>query len=137
MLPSKKICVISVNQIKKYDDLRQRPDLALSPLDTGLAKDGNILVRVHNIGAVKAENITVALTRGGQAVATRTINAIEPPLDLNPRIKEVTFQDVQPGDVIALDPDDAIKEISEHNNRLIFEGSSFSRPTNRGLARML
>ena len=137
MLPSKKICVFSVNQIKKYDDLRQRPDLALSPLDTGLAKDGNILVRVHNIGAVKAENITVALTRGGQAVATRTINAIEPPLDLNPRIKEVTFQDVQPGDVIALDPDDAIKEISEHNNRLIFEGSSFSRPTNRGLARML
>jgi len=127
-LPSKKICVLDVSQIKKYDDLRRRADLALSPLDSSLAKNGSVVVRVHNIGAKTAENITVTLTRRGQTIATRTIDALEAPLDLGPRIKEVTFQDAQPGDVITLDPDNAILEIAEHNNRLIVKESGFARP---------
>ena len=127
-LPAGKICVLNITQIKKYDDLRHRADLALSPLDASLAKNGSVVVRVHNIGAKTAENITVTLMRGGRIIATHAIDPLEAPLDLAPRIKEVTFQNTQPGDIITLDPDNAILEIAEHNNRLIFQGSGFVRP---------
>jgi len=127
-VPSKKICVLNISQIDKYDDLRRRADLALSPLDSSRAKNGSVLVRVHNIGAKSAKNITVTLTRRGRIIATRTIDALEAPLDLAPRIKELTFQDAQPGDAITLDPDNAIPEITEHNNRLIVPESGLAAP---------
>ena len=65
--------------------------------------------------------------RGGRTITTHTIASLEAPLDLEPRIKEVSFQNAQSGDVITLDPDNTISEIAEHNNRLVYKGSGFVR----------
>ncbi len=111
-LPPRQVTVVRVEQLQALGGLRRRPDLALSRGDSGS-------VRVHNIGSVEAEEIRVELRRGDRVVGSRIIDRIEAPLDLHPRRVTVSFEGVRAGDVIVVDPDDRIPEITEHNNRLV------------------
>jgi hypothetical protein len=118
-LPPKQVTIVEVKQVEQLGDLRSRADLALSPLDTYLGPEGEIDVKVHNIGALPARDITVSLVRGGTVVASHVIEHIEDPHDLLPRIATVHFSDAQDRDTVIVDPEETIPEIAEHNNRLV------------------
>ncbi|MCZ6633812.1 MAG: hypothetical protein O7G87_10420, partial [bacterium] len=116
-------------QVEKLDDLLDRADLALSPLDTVCETnitwqyDSLVRIRVHNIGARPAENVEVALIRKGEKIFTRILPRIEAPLDLKPRVAITYTTMAQVGDTIVVDPDNAIPEITESNNRLVVDES--------------
>jgi hypothetical protein len=117
-LPSRVLTLVDIRQTRPLDDLLDRPDLALSPLDTKLGKDGGAQVVVHNIGARPAAKAEAVLLRSGRKVAGQPIPPLEAPLDLTPRTATLTFPEARKGDEIALDPDNTIPEIAKHNNRL-------------------
>ena len=121
-LPPRQVTVLEAEQVERLDDILERADLALSPIDTRLAADGALEVKVHNIGARPARDVTVCLVRHDESVASRTIALIEDPYDLDPRIVSLGFPGAQPGDEVVVDPDDVIPEIAEHNNRLRIGG---------------
>ena len=50
-LPARQVTVVQVEQIAKLDDITQRADLALSPLDTHFTGYDEVAVTLHNIGA--------------------------------------------------------------------------------------
>ena len=120
-LPPKRLTMVEITQVEKLDDILERPDLALSPLDTKRQAGGSLEARVHNIGAKAAANVEVALVRDGKTVAAERITALQAPLDLVPRIATVTFKDARAGDQVVVDPANAIPEIAEHNNRVRLE----------------
>ena len=134
-LPPRRQTIIEAEQVERLDDLLDRPDLALSPLDTTRFDHSNwqyenlITVRVHNIGARAAENIELAQIRNGEKVRTIVLSKIEAPLDLKPRMAVAHIVNAQVGDEIVVDPDNAIPEIAEHNNRLIVQESGLVWPT--------
>ena len=117
-LPPRQVTVLKVEQLAQLDDIRVRADLALSPIDTRLGKDGGVEVKVHNIGAKPAQKVRVVLERNGRTAAERSVDAIEAPLDMTPRVATVRFASVRTGDTIVVDPDNEIPEIAESNNRL-------------------
>ena len=133
-LPPGRQTLVEVEQIQPLDDLLDRPDLALSPLDTTRdvtitwQYDGLVRVRVHNIGARPAEDIEVALMRNGEKIRSIVLSGIEAPLDMKPRVAVAHFTNALVGDEIVVDPDNAIPEIAEHNNRLIVRESGLVRP---------
>ena len=123
-LPPNQLTRLEIEQIEQLDNLLDRADLALSPLDTKREVnitwqyDTLVRIRVHNIGAHPAEQIEVALIRQGEKIATRLIPEIEAPHDLKPRMAVTYITEAQPGDIIVVDPDNKIPEITESNNRL-------------------
>jgi len=133
-LPPRRQTLIEIEQVEALDDLLERPDLALSPLDSTRLDHSTwqyenlITVRVHNIGGRPAENIELAQIRKGVKVRTIVLSKIEAPLDLQPRIAVAHIVNAQIGDEIVVDPEDAIPEIAEHNNRLIFQERGLVRP---------
>jgi len=118
-LPPRRLTLIDITQTEKLDDILERADLALSPLDTRLERDGTLVVRVHNIGAKTAAGVQVVLMRRGKQVASRPIPTLDAPLDLVPCVATVTFERARAGDEVVVDPSNAIPEIAEHNNRLV------------------
>ncbi|HAA77571.1 TPA: hypothetical protein DCE37_20860, partial [Candidatus Latescibacteria bacterium] len=133
-LPPGQSTVVDIEQIERADDLLERADLALSPLDSSYEEFATwqyasmLRVRVHNIGARAAENINVSLLRGGERVHHVVLKRIEAPLDLEPRVVEVHFPDAEVGDEVVVDPDHTISEIAEHNNRLVIRASGLAWP---------
>jgi len=133
-LPPSRQTVIEIEQVEPLDDLLDRPDLALSPLDStrevfsSWQYESLLRIRVHNIGARAAENVKVALIRKGKKISSKVLTRIEAPLDLKPRVAVVHFTNTQVGDEIVVDPENAIPEIAEHNNRLIVQESGLARP---------
>ena len=127
-LPPRQITVVQADSVQPLDDIRDRADLALSPLDLSVLPNGSAEVGVHNIGVLPASNVTVTLERYGQPVATQTVAALDAPLDFLPRKATVTFSPVQDGDVVAVDPLNEIPEITEHNNRLTIAGGAPADP---------
>ncbi len=133
-LPPRRQTIIEVEQVERLDDLLDRPDLALSPLDStcdvfsSWQYESLLRIRVHNIGARAAENVEVALIREGEKIQSIILSKLEAPLDLKPRVAVVHFTNAQVGDEIVVDPKDAIPEIAKHNNRLIVQESGFVRP---------
>ena len=126
-LPPGQVTIIEATQIEKLDDIMERADLALSPIDTKLDSKGGVDVRVHNIGAKPARDIVVKLLRGEAVIGSKTIDHIEDPHDLEPRIALLRFDGAAAGDVIMVDPRNAIPEIAEHNNRLALGAVGVSR----------
>ena len=118
-LPPHRTTVVRAEQVERLDDLLARADLAVSALDMRREADGTVAVQVHNIGAKAASDVRVALQRGGKTIREVTIPRIDAPNDLRPRMTPVRFRDALAGDVIMVDPENAIPEIAEHNNRLV------------------
>ena len=74
-LRSRQVTVVEVEQLEQLDDIRNRADLAVSPLDTQL--DGDTLTaRIHNIGNRPAKDVRVVLMRGEAIVAAKVIPRI-------------------------------------------------------------
>jgi len=71
-----------------------RADLAVAPRDVGFAR-GQLTVRVHNVGAASATDVSVTAYEGtdtsGTVIGTGTIAALEAPTDLVPRSAEITL----------------------------------------------
>ena len=120
-LPPGRTTAIEITQLKKLDDIVERADLALSPIDTRRKPDGTVDVIVHNIGAKPSPASVVQLVRDGKVIATRKIGSLEAPLDLQPRIVTIHFTGAKPDDRVFIDPENAIPEIAEHNNALTLQ----------------
>jgi len=129
LLPPGRLTRIEIDQVEPLNDLLDRADLALSPLDTvrelnmTWQYDSLVRIRVHNIGARPAAQVEVALLRNGQKILTRLLPEIEAPIDLAPRVAMTYTTIAQPGDTIVVDPDNRIPEITESNNRLVVDES--------------
>jgi hypothetical protein len=123
-LPPRQVTVLKIEQLERLDNIRNRADLALSPLDTRLDPDGTLTAKIHNIGAKRAEEVRVVLKHDDRILASKVIPQIEAPLDLQPKVISVRFESARDGNVLLIDPDDDIPEIAEHNNRLTLAPSS-------------
>ena len=115
-LPPGRTTAIRITQIEKLDNIVERADLALSPIDTRLTPGGKVEVHVHNIGGKPSPATAVRLMRGDKVIATREIAPVEAPLDLRPRVVKVSFTGTKPGDRVVVDPENTVPEIAEHNN---------------------
>jgi hypothetical protein len=117
-LPSRRALIYEFRQLKKYAPLHERPDVAISSAD--VLRDGaNIQVTVHNIGAVDAKNIVVALRDNkGKIVASKVLSSLAAPLDLLPKTATVIFPNVAQAVEVVLDPEGTLTEITELNNEV-------------------
>jgi hypothetical protein len=117
-LPPRQGVIYEFRQLKKYTPLHERPDVAISPED--VRRDGaSISVTVHNIGAANAKNIIVALLdKNGKTLAAEVLPQLAAPLDLLPKTAVVTLPYNSDATEVALDPQGALLEITELNNRV-------------------
>jgi len=119
---------------------RELPDLALTeadvmlpPAEPRVGEDAVIRVAVHNIGSAPAEKLVVALMEAGERLDERVLENLDPPNDLEPKIARVDLN-WKPDLArtyrltVAIDPDDAVKEIYELNNRVDFEARASQLP---------
>ncbi len=119
-LPPRQTTIVEIEQVEALDDIRDRPDLALSPLDTTVA-EGTVRGVVHNIGVAGVASTEIALVNPqGEVVAHETLTEI-PGIgaDLEPvRIDyELTGVPADPaGWQVVTDPAEAVDEIYEGNN---------------------
>jgi hypothetical protein len=103
-----------------------RPDLGFTREDVVLSTSADALfVKVHSLGAVGSPATTVALRNSdGKIVATAAVPALEAPIDLAPKIADVTIklppQTNLSGATIEIDPDDTLGEITRMNNLVKF-----------------
>lgn len=110
-LPPGVVTIVEIEQQQRLDPIRTRADLALS------FRDGT--VRVHNIGSSTAAGFRVVIRRGEQIVDSVELRSLEAPFDLRPRWQVVPFErPPRIGDVIEVDPDHLILEITEDNNQI-------------------
>jgi hypothetical protein len=115
-LPPGVVTIIELEQQERLDSIQTRADLALS------IQDGT--VRVHNIGSRAAEGFRVVVRRGDEIADSVEIRSLEAPLDLHPRSRPVPFEKpIQSGDVIEVDPENQIPEITEVNNQIQIESA--------------
>lgn len=124
-LAPRQVTIVEVTRIQALDDIRSRPDLALSPLDTTVT-EGRVRGVLHNIGtaAVEVTEITL-LNPQGEVVTRKTLRDI-PGIgeDLQPVRVEYELTGV-PTDVtgwrVVVDDAGAVAEIYEGNNELRLE----------------
>ena len=119
-LPPGGVTVVEFEQLERLDDIRQRPDLAIAAREISVS-DGVLSGVVHNIGATPAASYVVALADAeGVLRARKTFGPLAAPADLEPKRRPFRF-DALPADVkawsVRVDPDDAVAEIFEGNNR--------------------
>jgi hypothetical protein len=117
-LPARRLMIYELHQLKAYTPLDQRCDVAISADDVG--RDGaNLKVTVHNIGAVAAENVVVAVQDAhGKVLASTVIPRLEAPLDLMPKTAEVSLPASADAATVVLDPQHKLTEITEANNTM-------------------
>lgn len=117
-LPPRQVVVLELTQTAKLDDLRLRPDLALSAFETRV--DNAITGVVHNIGGGPAPATTVVLlTPGGEVTQTARISPLAAPDDLQPKRAAFRFSLPRPstrGWRVVVDPDNLVPELYEGNN---------------------
>lgn len=89
-VPSRKLLVVAIEQIKSASQTRAAADLAVAARDISF-KNGVVKVNVHNVGNITANNITVELWSGNKKITARKIDHIEAPNDLKPRSKAIDF----------------------------------------------
>ena len=119
-LPPGTVTVLELEQIERLDDIRQRPDLAITGREVSAA-DGVVSGVVHNIGAKPVSSYVVALADpNGRLRASKALGPLAAPTDLEPKRQSFRFEGV-PADVggwtVRVDPDDAVAEVFEGNNR--------------------
>jgi hypothetical protein len=125
-LPPRKVLIVELDQVKALPRPELLPDPAVGKGDVfyDVATD-RLKVVVHNLGAAPAKNVTVRFeSPTGTLLAQRVIPLLEAPLDLQPRTAVVWLPQplLLPLDrvVIRLDPDGVIEEITDENNRIVW-----------------
>jgi len=117
-----------VEQVKPAEPVETRADLAVASRDVVRdAKTGEVCVTVHNVGSRGASQVTVRLTdASGKTVAETTVPSVPAPLDLRPKTVTVRLkarEKLTEGTYsVVVDPDDAVPEITERNNRVGLRG---------------
>ncbi|MEX2045001.1 MAG: hypothetical protein WD941_06580, partial [Opitutus sp.] len=97
----------------------ERPDLGIEREDVSFSGN-SVTVRVHSLGSVATVPVSIALRdAAGAILASETVPAIEAPVDLMPRIREIVLR-VPPGTSlkgasIVLDPERQVEEITRLN----------------------
>ena len=134
-LPPRIPQVVEVRQIKNRGGAKELPDLAITQdewktVASPRSDTVTIAIPVHNIGIQRAMDVQVELRKieDGKAttVAVQRIPRIDAPLDLNPKQVAVQFHIRTDGVKtcryqIWVDPRNAIREITETNNRVTVE----------------
>jgi hypothetical protein len=115
--------IVEIEQIEALEPIHDRPDLALSPLDT-VGEDGAVRGVVHNIGHAPVESALLALVSAqGEVVAEQALAGI-PGIgeDLEPVRVEYELTGV-PDDVagwrVVIDHAQTVDEIYEGNNAIL------------------
>ncbi|MBM3474749.1 MAG: hypothetical protein FJX75_15910 [Armatimonadetes bacterium] len=118
-LPPKTVMVLELTQTEKLDDIRERPDLAITEREIEV-KDGVVSGVIHNIGGGDAPAFEVALAdAAGKVVARQTLGPLAAPVDLEPKRVAFRFEGVPDntgGWRVVLDPEGRIAEVYEGNN---------------------
>ncbi len=91
LIPSRRLQVISLEQVKTGPKTVVAPDVAISGRDISFAS-GQLDVKVHNVGSVTAKQVTVELWNGMRRIESATIAQIDAPNDLLPRWKTISFK---------------------------------------------
>ena len=113
---------LTLERVEEATPLRERPDIGIG--EEGIRFDGNRLrVSVHNLGSQPTpETELIFVDTDGSVVDRQRVPAMEPPLDLQPKVTEVTLSVRQGTEgTLILDPDDQIEEITKRNNRFTIE----------------
>ena len=126
-LPPRQSAILRIEPIRTQPVNYDQPDAAISLMDTELVYGEHLVVRVHNIGRKPIENLLVRVRdgRSGQVVVTgeQTIDRIEAPLDLKPKIKTVEFKNINANTygsiIIEVDPENRVEDLNRHNNRIV------------------
>lgn len=108
--------VITADLLEAGEDVRSRPDLAISSFD--LKREGDdLVVVVHNIGGSDAPAGVpiVAVDADGREVARTLLPALPAPVDCAPSMAEVQIAAPNAASV-RIDPDDSLAEITGVNN---------------------
>jgi hypothetical protein len=126
-LPPQKVLIVELDQLQSLPRRERLPDLAVGKNDAfyDVATD-RLKVVVHNLGAEPARGVTVRFEDPtGALLAQREIPLLEAPLDLEPKTAVVWLPQplLLPHDriVVRVDPDGAIDEITDENNRIVWE----------------
>lgn len=121
-LQPRQVTIVEIEQIEPLAPIYDRPDLALSPLDTVVA-NGTVRGVAHNIGQSAAGPTAIALIgAGGEVVASQALASL-PGIgsDLQPVRVEFELTGV-PANVdgwqVVIDREGSIDEICEGNNTL-------------------
>ncbi len=124
-LPPGQVTIVEIEQTQALDDIRTRPDLALSPLDTTVA-EGAVRGVLHNLGVAGVDAVEIALVSPqGEVIARRTLTDI-PGIgdDLQPVRIPYELTGV-PADAtgwrVVVDDAGAVEEIYEGNNAVRLE----------------
>jgi hypothetical protein len=100
-------------------------DVIIQPAEPRAGEAAVLRVAVHNIGSAPAQNVVVALAENGNRIDAQVVN-LDAPNDLEPKIGTATLT-WNPEIArtyrftVTLDPEDAIQEITEVNNRVDLE----------------
>lgn len=121
-LAPKTLSVVELKQTQRLDDERDRPDLALNPLDTKV-EGSRVQGVAHNIGARDVASFVVTLVDPrGDVRMKRTMGPLSAPTDLVPKCAPFRFEG-RPADTtgwsVVIDPADLIEEIYEGNNKVV------------------
>jgi len=123
--PPRQTLVLELRLVEELDGITGRPDLAVGREDVTV-EDGSVRVSVHNLGAARSPQTTVQVQDAqGKVMAEAEVAPVEAPLDLRPRTAEVTLP-LRGAPVrrcrVAVDPTDAVREITEVNNVVVVGG---------------
>jgi len=132
-IPARTLWLVTCRQLTSLDDIRQRPDLAVSAEDARYdARNGVLTVVVHNIGAKATGPFALRVTSGGKTLLEeKALGSLDAPADLSPKTVELRLTNLKGEEnavlTIHLDPDDRLSEITEVNNRLEIVPASLRR----------
>ena len=124
-LPAGRAMVLEVRQVKPAPAARRLADLGISRADIRYDERGHLLVDLHNLGSLPADDVEVAFydgdpRLGAPLLGRRTVSHIEPPDRLVPQIVRVGIEWRPSRErheiTVVVDPDETIEEISERNN---------------------
>jgi len=99
----------------------EMPDLMVSsvhcPTSVTLGKEYEVTAVVSNIGGVSAENITVYFYADSALIGKRSVAVLEPETSQEVYVRWTPEEKGRVVLSVRVDPEDAVKEVSEDNNR--------------------
>jgi hypothetical protein len=118
---------VQVLELTARTRLKQRfdlPDLAIAAREFKV-ENGMLSGVVHNLGGGEVKNVVVGVIDAtGKIVARKDLGPLAAPLDLTPKRLPFTFDHVEPGATVVVDPDEAVLEFNKGNNKAVVPTSA-------------
>lgn len=118
-LPAASVLTVTLTQKKKLDDVRARPDLAISHLDaTYDAEAKKLTCVIHNIGAKSSGDFRVAAFKGDVEIAAQNFESLPAPENFRTHKMRFSIPVDDPATPlrIRIFPDAETAEITDFNN---------------------